>query len=430
MRWYLAFALSLIFSFHHSARSQSVFGLHELVNKALHQNPDVLIQKAQTHIAGLKQRQATSALLPNLDAEGGYIYSTYRNGNPDFIGANSQKEMMAYLALHQSLFDAELWQQYRQSRLTMRKQKILFEQARQDVILQVVSTYFNTLKLQGEVQVLQENLHSFQLMFKQSKLLFESGSVPEIDVKKSHVEYLLQKNGLRQAQKAYQASLNYLKELVGLAIGDSLKLKIFSPHQVALDSLSYYQRQALKNNPKWQALELKYKQALLQRQTALLRNLPVVAADFYYGWDTTPPLSKNNHGWQAMLNISLPLWHWGAQSADYRIAGLQLQQIEQTRAKLKKQILQQVINAYHDVMVQKDQIEAMTESKSEAAQAVKMARIGYQEGSVTNLELINTQKLFTRSKVEYLAAWYNFYIAKATLLHSAGLLKEDLSWIE
>ncbi len=427
---YLSLMLCMIFLLNHSALAQNTFGLQELIHRALKQNADVRVQKAQTRISGFERRQAISNLLPTLDAEGGYIYSTYRNGNPDFVGANGQKEALACLSLHQPIFNADAWGRFRQSALEQKKQHVLFRQMHQQVILQVIESYFNTLKLRGEKQALRENLHSFRLMYEQSQLLFESGSVPELDVKKSHVEYLLQKNGLHQAQKDCQAALNHLKELVGLHLSDSLKITDFPPQEVRLDSLTFYETAALQNSPEWQALQLEKKQALLQRQTSLLNNLPAVDANLYYGWDANPPLSKKNNGWQAMLNISLPLWRWGAQKADYQIAGLRIQQIEQMQIKLKKQILQQVINSYNEAHLQQAQIIAMAESKKEAEQAVEMAKIGYQEGSVTNLELINTQKIFTRSQIEYLAAWYNFYIAKAVLLRSAGMLTEDLAWIQ
>ncbi|NOX87590.1 MAG: TolC family protein [Calditrichaeota bacterium] len=429
MRVYLSLILFMFF-IPGLSRAQTEAGLRELIRLSLKQNADVLVQEVQTRIAGLRGLQALSGLLPNLKADAGYVYSSVRNGAPAFVGANGEKETMAYLALHQSLFDADIWQRYRGSNIEQDKQNVLLRQIRQDVMQLVIGTYFNTLKLRGEVRIYRENLKSFRLMYEQSKLLYGSGSVPEIDVKKSRVEFLLQKNGLRQSQKEYRAALNRLKELVGLAITDSLKITDFPPQKVVLNSLQHYEKNALQHRPEWQAIKLTERGLVLRRQTAVLRNMPTVEADIYYGWDSNPPLTKRNRGWQGLVNISLPLWSWGAQKADYRIAALKLKQLRQKQQKLKKQILQEIINAYHEAQLQREQIKTMEESKSEAAQAVKMAKIGYQEGSITNLELINTQKLYTRTQVEYLAAFYNFYIAKAALLRAVGLLKEDLSWID
>lgn len=430
MRCYFSLTFLIFLLIPIVGRAQQAFDLQELIHLALKQNADVRVQQAQTRMSGLERRQAISNLLPTLDAEGGYIYSTYRNGSPDFVGANGQKEALAYLSLHQPIFNADDWGRLRQSALEQKKQNVLFRKTRQEVILQVIESYFNSLMLRGEEKVLQENLHSFKLMYEQSQMLFEAGSVPEIDVKKSHVEFLLQGNSLRMSQKDYLGAINHLKELVGFSLSDSLKIKDFRPQKSHIDNLNIYKKAALQNNPEWQALQFEYKQASVQRQTMLFKNLPSAEANLFYGWDANPPLSRNNNGWQAMLTVSMPLWHWGAQKADYQIATLHLNQIEQTQSKIKKQILQQVINAYHEARLQQAQIEAMREGKSEAGQAVKMARIGYREGSITNLELINTQKIFTRAQIGYLAAWYNFYTAKASLLRNAGMLTEDLGWIE
>jgi outer membrane protein TolC len=59
-----------------------------------------------------------------------------------------------------------------------------------------------------------------------------------------------------------------------------------------------------------------------------------------------------------------------------------------------------------------------------------MALTGYKEGTITNLDLTNTQKLYTQTEMEYLKALYNFYIAKVNLFKSIGKLKEDLSWLD
>ena len=109
--------------------------------------------------------------------------------------------------------------------------------------------------------------------------------------------------------------------------------------------------------------------------------------------------------------------------------------LTKTQTKLKKsrlqsKILREIENNYYEAKLQKEQISAMKESISEAKLAVKMARIGYKEGTITNLDLINTQKLYTQTKMEYLKAVYNFYRAKVNLFKSTGKLKEDLSWLK
>jgi len=72
----------------------------------------------------------------------------------------------------------------------------------------------------------------------------------------------------------------------------------------------------------------------------------------------------------------------------------------------------------------------MKESKKVAAEALKMARTGYQQGVYTNLELLNTQKLYLKSELSYSNAVYDFYIAKVRLFKSIGKLQDNLSWLK
>jgi outer membrane protein len=286
------------------------------------------------------------------------------------------------------------------------------------------------LKYQNEKKILEDNLKAFKLMYDQSKILFESGTVPEIDVKKSKVELLLQKNSLNQADKNYTAALNKLKELTGIDLKEQITLKQFESAKVVLKSEDFYKQAAWQNRPDWKLVQQESELSSAKTSLAFMKHFPVVSGNLYYGWDVSGRPDKQNLGFQAVVSASLPLWHWGAISADKQIAEIEHKQINFRTRRLKMQILQEIENNYNEAKLQKEQIAAMKESISEAKLAVKMALTGYKEGTITNLDLTNTQKLYTQTEMEYLKALYNFYIAKVNLFKSIGKLKEDLSWLD
>ena len=423
--------LLLFFQYPSVARSQeNTLDLHQLMQLALKKNADIQVQRGEKQIARYKWWQSLSQLLPQADAEAGLIKSSGRNGMPDFVAANGLFERNAWLSLQQPIFNADNVMNVLNSRIEQQKRGIIYSQAKQDVLLQVVEAYFTALQNRDDITVYKKNLDAFKILYDQSKYLYENGVVPELDVKKSKVEYLLQKNTLLRAQKDYLAALNHIKELTGLMIKDSLDLSGMSVKTTHLDSLSGYLQSAQKNRPELKVAELVKKQITNRKRFIRLQHLPSAHAGVFYGWDTLDPIRSVNKGWQAYLTLSMPLWHWGRIHLDQQIASIHYQQTEALYSRLQKQIRQQVINSFRECQVQLQQMQAMQESEQDAAEAIRMAKIGYQEGTVTNLDVINTQKLLTETQVKYYQSLYAFYVAKAKLYRSIGKLKEDFSWLE
>lgn len=406
------------------------YSLQQLLHFAINNNTDMRISRGNNSIIKMEKTKVQSGLLPQINAEGSYIYSSEKNGVPTFVGANGRDEIFALLSMRQTIFDPTVINDFKTSSIKAEEQVFINEQTKQNVISQVIDAYFAALKYKNEQRVLKENLEAFRLLYKQSQLLFTSGSVPEIDVKKSKIELLLQKNSLNIANKNYISALNYLKELVGMKINDNLELASFNVSEVILDSLNIYQNSAWQNRPDWKLMNKEEELGKLNVTTSFMKHLPTISGNLYYGWDALNKLDKNNLGLQAVVTASMPLWHWGAVNAGHQIAQIKSFQTELKKKRLQLRILREIKDNYNEAKTQKEQIAAMKESISEAALAVKMARVGYKEGTITNLDLINTQKLYTQTKMEYLKALYNFYLAKVNLFKSIGELKEDLSWVE
>jgi len=409
---------------------EKVVDLPKLLKLALQKNAEVQIQSGEARIASLNHRQAVSTLLPQLDVDGGYFSASGQKGVPDFIAANAIDEKLAWLSVQQTIFSAEKYLSVSGTGIERRRQKLASRRLDQAVILRVVEAYFSVLKARGRMKVFEQNLRAFEALYEQSEQLFESGIVREFDVRKTHTEYLLQKNILARSRNDYRSLLNLLKELVGLPIEEPLSINDFPYQNTTLDSLNVYREIALRNRPELLLNQVEKIRFAAEKRAALLQRLPQVDVNFFYGWDTGMTLRSQNRGWQIFLNVRMPLWHWGGQLITHQIASIRYKQSQIRFEQLRRKVVREVIDAYQDCLFQTQQLQVMQESRTEAAKAMGMARFGYQEGTVTNLEVINAQKLLAESNIQYLLAQYDFYIAKARLFQTAGKLEEDLTWVK
>ncbi|HDZ11276.1 MAG TPA: TolC family protein, partial [Bacteroidetes bacterium] len=346
------FSIQIVFAQHTPLR------LHDLIVLALKQNADVKIQSGEKNIAKLQKRQAFSQLLPQADVEAGYFKNSVHNDVPDFVTANGIIEKTAWLSFSQSVFNPGKVADWLNNRLNQKKQESLFNQTRQNVLMQVIGAYFTALQNKDEIKIFKENLNAFNLLYKQSRLLYENGVVPQLDVKKSRVEYLLQENALARARKNYRDALDYVKELVGLQIGDSISLAHFSGKSTHLDSLPVYLTTAFTNRSELKVLGIQARQFRNQKRSVFLQHLPSASFAAYYGWDTNASLRAGNRGWQIYAGIQMPLWHWGNLHQERQIVEIRIQQTEILRKRLKKQIARQVINSFKECRIQLQQMRA------------------------------------------------------------------------
>jgi outer membrane protein len=403
--------------------------LRDLLKMAVHNNADIQIQSRNVHITGLNHWLSISNMLPQVDAQASYIKTVSKNGVPLFITVNGVREKVAWLSLQQTIFEPNTIFGLSESHIEHQQQQIGFGQTKQDILLRVIEAYFNALETHGEIDVYRKNLQAFEILYRQSILLYNNGVVPQLDVKKSHVEYLLQQNSLNEAQRSYEMSLNQIKELISQPIEDSLSIQEFRHEKTFLDSLSFYLNQAIEKRPEIKVLQLESQRLGAQKLSAFLNLLPSARFGAFFGWDTSERFHDENLGWEFYINVSMPLLHWGRLYIDRQVAELAQRQVEIRLDLFKKQIARQVIKAYSNCQIQKKQLIAMSKSKTEAEDAVQMAKIGYQEGTVTNLEVVNSQKLLTQTNIQYLKALYNFYIYKARLYRSIGALEEEFTWL-
>lgn len=426
----LSFFVFLFLSASVSRSQENSFDLKTVLQLVLQNNSEIQVQSMQNEISRKQRWQALTSWLPRLNGEGGYVHTSGTQGIPDFVGANGLKERIAYLNLQQPLFDAEHYLNLRESKINESQQRLTSHLTRQQIIFEAIRAYFEILKSRGEIRTFEQNLKSFQLIYEQSQMLYKNGEVAEIDVKKSLVEYLLQKNSLIKSRKSYQELLAYLKSLLNLPVEREISVKEFEVKTIHLDSLTNYYQLALSNNLPMKILEMDLSRYQTEKTANTLKHFPTTMVGFNYGWDTNDPLQQNDLGWQVYLSVSLPIWNWGEIRAGRQIAELKYRQTGTAIARLQKDIFLQVQSAYNECIIQQQQMDAMKESLDAAQQAAKMAGVGYREGTITNLDLINTQKLLTETSINYSNSIYDFYIAKANLYLVMGNMTEDFEWIE
>ena len=289
----------------------------------------------------------------------------------------------------------------------------VFEMAKLDISLQAKQAYDQIALQKSLLQHAQQDLDLAQNILRQADIRFEAGDVPQLDVMRASVEVGRATNRLTAAKNDLSAAKTALNALLArplqtpFAIADSL---VYQPVETALDQLT---AAALKQRPDLAGTELQLK--ALQSQQA--------AATTAYWPDLNVGLGRQRrHGvheensWQVRFGLEVPLWAFSRQRGERAEAKAEVAKVAAERDAVRYQVLLETEQAYLDLKTAEEQVILFQDRiLPEAERAFEVAGRSYDEGKLTYLELLEAQRTYIETQIEYAQALFEYRAATAAL---------------
>ncbi len=289
----------------------------------------------------------------------------------------------------------------------------VFEMTKLDISLQAKQAYDQIALQKSLLQHAQQDLDLAQNILRQAQIRFEAGDVPQLDVMRASVEVGRATNRYTTAQSDLSLAKTALNALLArplqtpFAIADSL---VYQPVETALDQLT---ATALKQRPDLAGTELQLK--ALQSQQA--------AATAAYWPDLNVGLGRQRrHGvheensWQVRFGLELPLWAFSRQRGERAEAKAEVAKVAAERDAVRYQVLLETEQAYLDLKTAEEQVVLFQgQILPEAKRAFEVAGRSYDEGKLTYLELLEAQRTWIETQIEYAQALFEYRTATAAL---------------
>jgi outer membrane protein len=187
-------------------------------------------------------------------------------------------------------------------------------------------------------------------------------------------------------------------------------------------------RIAFKNRPDLYRQEYQIRQQRELLQIARSRYLPTASGFFDHTWARPDPKAfvspdiQWGRTWQAGIRANWPIFDGlqregqiSEQRARLRQAQIDLLDIEETALNELTQALLSMENA--EEFVQSQQL-----NLKRAAEGLRLAEVGYQQGINTQVELIDAQEALTRARVRHFEAIYSHVAAKLAVRRATGTI--------
>jgi outer membrane protein TolC len=288
---------------------------------------------------------------------------------------------------------------------------------------QAIRAFFSVMFLQRSVDVQVQQIESLTRHLEDTRRRVESGSATEFDELSTSVRVAQAQNQRIDLEKSLHDEETTIRKLTGAAwdaaINPSGDFRI-GVLSAGVDSLLGIARQA---RPDLLAARNLLEQARVTRSAIATGNAPKVLVHAGYGLKNgyEPNIDAIRGNWSVGGTIEVPIFEGGITSARVEEADAGILASELRYKDLERSAEAEVRQALFGVRSAEAKISATTLQVSQAERAVENARVRYQSGAGTNLDVLDAETNVASSRLQQLQALFQSVLAQSSLKASVGL---------
>ncbi len=399
-------------------------------------NADLAAARADYEARSEVVPQARAGLLPNLSAGANLSDSRTQVDSP---ANTSSRSGMAYQAnLSQPLFRADRWFQLQAAVASDEQAALELSATEQNLILQSAETYFAVLRAQDNLASTKAEEAAFKRQMDQANERFDVGLSDKTDVLEAQAGFdTARANRIiaqQQVEDAFEALITLTNRDFAALEGIEHSLPILAP--TPNDAKAWVDTAAMQNlnlqasNYAVEAAE----ETLRQRKSGHAPTLDAVAS---YQKGDNDSLGFSNNAASANrfsgdveqrsigLQLNIPLYSGGLTSSQVRESYQRLNQTEQLRESLRRQVVQNTRNLHRAVNTDVETVQARKQSIISNQSALEATEIGYQVGTRNIVDVLDAQRQLYSSVRNYNNARYDYILNNLRLKQAAGTLSPD-----
>lgn len=372
--------------------------------------------------------QAIARLLPNLSISGdaNRIDSNVLNSSTG-SGSNTYTKSSLGLSLSVPVYRRELWVQLDQADDQIAQAEATYAAAEQDLIVRTAQAYFDILSAQDSLEFAQAETAAIARQLDQAKQRFDVGLIAITAVHEAQAAFDQSRADLIQAENDLDNAWEVLYEIT------NQKVKSLS----TLDKNLVLSKPMPQSIEKWgsKALQQNLSIKAAEKATALARkNVKVQQAGHYpyldlvgsHSRDRTDGSTGSDTNTSAIgLQLTVPLYSGGAVTSRTRQARFELEATQENLDKERRSVTRQVRDAYRGVLASISSVKALKASTVSTRSALEATEAGYEVGTRTIVDVLNSQRDLYRSLRNYASVRYNYIMNGLRLKQAAGNISVD-----
>lgn len=394
--------------------------LLQVTHYALEQDPQLQISRLGVAIKQQQQQQAQSLLLPSLSGSASYNYGD----NSKFSDENRSESYS--LSLTQPLYHRDTLKTVAQTRVLSEESELGLELARQQLLLQVATAYFDQLSAEDSRHLAEQEKRAIAEQLKQTRNHHRVGTASLTDLQEVQARYDLVNAQLVSARADVENSREALFEIINRAP---------SPLQ-PLRKEAAIERQERTTLQQW--IDTALEQSLsLQQQRKRVESarlaIEVEKSAHYPTLDLVGQLSNSDNSntlygadsdnYSIGIEATLSLYRGGSIRAKISEALLSLQQTEVTLEQKRRSTVKAVRSNHLAVHTTLELVKANQQALTSAETLFHAIQRGVEVGTRTTADLLDAQKEHYRAQHDLARSRYDLLLAQLSLKQSSGILR-------
>ena len=397
-------------------------------------NPTIKIAELEIQRVDYSKKEALGNLLPSLSASGQYTNNIMKSvmfmpesfsqmmGGQKYMEIGYNNSYTGSISAGLPLVNFSLWEQIKSKQCEI---DLILEQARAskiDMTKQVKDAYFAVLLAKNSLKVLERSINNAKETLKSTEAGFEQGVVSEYDLIRAKVQvnnlnpsYIAAKNGLELAvlQLKMILSLPQEQEIVFLE-----NLEDFSDRIVSVTDAE--SERAVNNNSELRQLDLNIMSLQHNLKMVNSQHLPSLSAFGQYTYQTqAEDFRFSEYNWVGSaavgLQLSIPIFNGRTVVNKAKQLKISLQELQLQKQYASDGIDLQIQSAINNMKAAQEQLSVNKDAISQAERGYEIAKVRYQTGSGTILELNDSELSMTQANLNYQQSLYDFLTAQTNL---------------
>ncbi len=406
--------------------------INQATDLALKNNKQYLVAQAQYEKADAEVKNAVAGALPHLDMNTRYTRNfeipeivfggeTFRLGTTHNVDIGFSLTQPIWLGgkVFTALKIAKLYRSYSSEML---------KEAEGDVVLGVRQAFLGAILAKDVVGVYRDAVATAQFNLDMVQQMRNQGVVSNYEELRAEVELANLKPQLIQAENQVTIAEQQLKNLIGMQLTDQVDLVYdFDSTSIGHDlNLDYIYSVASEHRPVLK--ESEYFEEINRKAIGIAKagHRPQISVSSALDWtlqadefDVSAP--NWSRSLSATFNVAMPIFDGFATSAEVKKAKLDYRSSTLQRQDTENQVELEVREAYLTYNETGDRLQAQAKTIEQAQEGLRIARLRYEQGVGTQLEVLSAESALTQARTNYVQATHDAAVAVYRLLKVTGV---------
>lgn len=287
-----------------------------------------------------------------------------------------------------------------------------------DVSLTAKIAYYQVLLAREMANVYEDRVAEAQERLRIAEKAFEEGRIARYDLLRNRTDLAESQQQLNNARRDVEVALADLKSALGISQESNITLTDTLATPQPLEDVTTLRQLAVRQRPEVTAAHARIKAARSDVGVAKSAYKPQIYA---MGMAELAASSESTDtGALVGITVSIPILDGGLRKSAVDEAQTMVQQAEAEKREVLLAVERDVSTAYARVSAAAENVTLAKAAVEQAEEDYRIIKLRYEAGKSINVEVLDALASLTRARTDYVAALYNYNVARADLLRAIG----------